>query len=53
MKRALFLVFILASCAAAQERSDVVYQAAGPVTAGAIGAFAWSGSATPIQGAPY
>ena len=53
MKRALFLVFILASCAAAQERGDVVYQTAGPVTAGAIGAFAWRGSATPVQGAPY
>ena len=53
MKRALFLVFILASCAVAQERGNVVYQTAGPVTAGAIGAFAWSGSATPVQGAPY
>lgn len=53
MKRALFLVFILASCAAAQERGNVVYQTAGPVTAGAIGAFAWSGSAASIQGAPY
>jgi hypothetical protein len=52
MKRALFLVF-LASCAAAQERGNVIYQTAGPVTAGAIGTFAWSGSATPIQGAPY
>ena len=38
MKRVLFLLFILTSCAAAQEKGNVVYQTAGPVTAGAIGA---------------
>jgi hypothetical protein len=49
MKRALFLVLVAASCALAQEKGNVIYQTAGPVTV-AAGAFDGAGS---VVGAPY
>src|SRR5260370_14523439 len=50
MKRALFLVLAAASCDFAQEKGDVIYQTAGPVTV-ASGAF--DRASGPIVGAPY
>src|SRR5580704_2891609 len=50
MKRALFLLLAAASCTFAQEKGDVIYQAAGPVTV-ASGAF--DKASGPIVGAPY
>jgi hypothetical protein len=50
MKRALFLVFAAASCTLAQEKGNVIYQTAGPVTM-ASGAF--DKASGPIVGAPY
>jgi hypothetical protein len=49
MKRPLLFVLIAASCVAAQEKGNVVYQ-----TAGSVGAVAFGGvAARPVQGAPY
>lgn len=48
MKRTLLLVLLAASFASAQEKSNVIYQSAGPV-----GGVAFGSSASPVQGAPY
>jgi len=48
MKRTLFLLLLAASIATAQEKSNFIYQSAGPVGAAAFGP-----SASPVQGAPY
>lgn len=50
MKRALFLVLAAASCALAQDKGNVIYQAAGQASV-ASGAFEKASS--PILGAPY
>ena len=48
IERALLLVVLATSCAFAQEKGNVVYQAAGPVTS-----VAWGASGGTVQGAPY
>lgn len=50
MKRALFLVLAAASCALAQEKGNVIYQTAGPVT---VDAGAFNTASRPVLGAPY
>jgi hypothetical protein len=49
MKHALLLIFLAASFVSAQEKSNVIYQSAGPVG----GAMAFGSSGSPVQGAPY
>ncbi|HUL33744.1 MAG TPA: hypothetical protein VL128_07665 [Candidatus Eisenbacteria bacterium] len=48
MKRLLPLFLILASCAFAQERANVLYR-----TSGAVSAFSLAGPLSPVVGAPY
>jgi hypothetical protein len=48
MKRALLLAILAASCVCAQEKSDVVYQ-----TSGTVSAVAFLGPTDPVLGAPY
>jgi hypothetical protein len=50
MKCALFLVLATASCALAQEKENVIYQTAGPVT---VAAGAFDKASRPVVGAPY
>ena len=50
MKRALLLVFAAASCAFAQEKTDVIYHATGQV---AIAGGAFGKASGPVAGAPY
>jgi len=50
MKFALFLVLAVASCALAQEKENVIYQTAGPVT---VAAGAFDKLSGPVVGAPY
>jgi len=50
MKCALFLVLAAASCALAQEKENVIYQTAGPVT---VAAGALDKASGPVVGAPY
>src|SRR5215471_9468164 len=50
MKFALFLVLAAASCALAQEKENVIYQTAGPVT---VAAGAFDKLSGPVVGAPY
>jgi hypothetical protein len=57
MKRALILsmIFAASSCVFAQESGNVVYQAAGPMTAAGVSVVSVAGKAfgAPVQGAPY
>jgi len=50
MKCALFLVLATASCTLAQEKENVIYQTAGPVT---VAAGAFEKASHPVVGAPY
>lgn len=50
MKCALFLALAAASCVYAQEKGDVIYQTAGPVT---VGAGVFDKASGPVVGAPY
>src|SRR5580692_9776582 len=50
MKRTLFLVLAVASCALAQDKGDVIYQTAGQVS---VAAGAFERPSGPIVGAPY
>jgi hypothetical protein len=50
MKRTLFLVLAVASCALAQDKGDVIYQTAGQVS---VAAGAFERASGPIVGAPY